>query len=83
MDTYLKEKENITSQFEFSNKYADGLTKNTNVATSLTTQLTKIHQFNNVQFHENIKIDSINKNAKENQNGTYYIQNIQNNEIFL
>lgn len=71
MSTYLKEKENITSQFEFSNKYADRLTKNTNVATSLTTQLTKIHQLHNVQFHENIEIDSINKNAKENENGTY------------
>lgn len=71
MDTYLKEKENITSQFEFSNKYADRLIKNTNVETSLTTQLTKIHQLNNIQFHENIKIDLINKNAKENQNGIY------------
>lgn len=70
LDTYLKEKENITSQFEFSNKYADRLTKNTNVETSLTTQLTKIHQLNNIQFHENIKIDLI-KNAKENQNGIY------------
>lgn len=56
---------------EFSNKYADGLTKNTSIETSLTTQLTKIHQLNNVQFHENIKIDSINKNAKDNQNGIY------------
>ncbi|XP_031367752.1 uncharacterized protein C18orf63-like [Apis dorsata] len=78
LGTYLKEKENITSQFEFSNKYADGLTKNTNVATSLTTQLTKIHQFNNVQFHENIKIDSINKNAKENQNESQCLNSTQN-----
>lgn len=70
LDRYLKEKGNTVSQFEFFDKNVDGLTKDTNIATSSKTQLTRIHQIHNVRSDENIRIKLSHKNMEGNQNGT-------------
>ncbi|XP_043583290.1 uncharacterized protein LOC122568045 [Bombus pyrosoma] len=81
LSTYLKEKDNIISQLEFSDKYIDGLTEDVNTATSLRTQLTTIRQIHNVQFHENIRAKLNNKDVKENQSGIQCLNTMQNSSI--
>ncbi|XP_050482932.1 uncharacterized protein C18orf63-like isoform X6 [Bombus huntii] len=72
LSTHLKEKENIVSQLELSDKYIDGLTKDVNAAISLRTQLTKIHQ-----IHQKLN----NRDAKENQSGIQCLNTMQNSCI--
>ncbi|XP_068974768.1 uncharacterized protein C18orf63-like [Bombus flavifrons] len=81
LSTYLKEKGNIISQLEFSDKCIDGLTKDVITATSLRTQLTKIHQIHNVQFHENMRAKLDNRDVKENQSGIQCLNTMQNSSI--
>lgn len=70
LDKYFKEKSNIASQLEFSDKNVDGLTNDANTATSSKIQLTRIHQIHNIRFDENIRTKLSNKDMKGNQNGT-------------
>lgn len=63
------------------------MTKDVNTATSLRTQLTKIHQIHNVQFHENMRAKLDNRDVKENKSGTkiiiYKYTNIPKNCNYL
>ncbi|XP_048270253.1 uncharacterized protein LOC125387150 [Bombus terrestris] len=81
LSTYLKEKGNIISQLEFSDKYIDGLTKHVDTATLLTTQLTKIHQIHNVQFHEYMRAKLNDNDVKENKSGIQCLNTMQNSSI--
>ncbi|XP_033362716.1 uncharacterized protein LOC117240785 [Bombus vosnesenskii] len=72
LSTHLKEKENIVSQLESSDKYIDGLTKDVNAAISLRTRLTKIHQ-----IHQKLN----NRDVKENQSGIQCLNTMQNSCI--
>ncbi|KAK9298861.1 hypothetical protein QLX08_007962 [Tetragonisca angustula] len=67
LDRYLEEKNNIPSQLEFSDKNVDGLTKDTNTATSSKTQLIRIHQIHNVRFDENKRTKLSNKAVEDIQ----------------
>ncbi|KAK1136557.1 hypothetical protein K0M31_001103 [Melipona bicolor] len=67
LDRCLKEKSNIVSQLEFSDKNVDGLTKDTNTATLAKAQLTRIHQIHNVRFDENIRTKLSNKDMEDVQ----------------
>ncbi|CAL7945688.1 unnamed protein product [Xylocopa violacea] len=71
------EKNNTTSQLEFSANYADELHKMKNINTSLETQLAKIHQIHNVPFHENLKVNS-SRSTREFQDGIQCSNTVQN-----
>ncbi|XP_076751969.1 uncharacterized protein LOC143424046 [Xylocopa sonorina] len=69
IDVSFMEKNNTTSQLEFSAGYANELHKMKNIsATSLETQLAKIHQIHNIPFHENLRVNS-SRSTREFQDG--------------